>query len=689
MGTPRRPARRRFPHHVRRAGVIVAAVLAALVLFLWLFDWSILGGPVAALASRALHRKVQIGHFSAHLLRWAPTVTIRDLRVANPSWADGPYMAQIGSVTVGIEPWQLLRGRLVLSQLQIDDPKLDLQRDAQRRANWDFNAAAENPQPPKPATAPHLPAVNLFTMQGGSLTLRDDIRKLRFEGRVIATERNARSRPEPLRIQGHGELNGEPFKLSFDGSALFNLRLDQPYRFAATISAGSLSAAARGEIDRPFNFAHFGAALDLKGQNLAGLYYLTGLALPFTPPFHVAGNLRNDSQRFTFDHIEATVGSSDLHGKILVDAARARSLITAELTSRALDLGDLAPSVGAGVPNTANQADLSAPSPKRTTHGLLPTYHFDFDRLRKTDAQVQLHADSVKTKIPIKALQLGVRLDHGQLSLDPLKLTLPEGVMSGVVHIDARGSSAVAAMDLRLRNVDLAQFKSAQASTPPLEGTLLSRVQLKGSGNSVHDIFADSSGMFTAVIPHGAVRKAFAELTGINVARGLGLLVTGNQKQTPIRCAIAAFGVNNGVARVRELIFSTGAVRVTGSGDIDFINEGLNLQLRGQSKKFALFRIRAPIVIGGTFTKPSFGLKPGPLLAQGAVAAALGVLATPAAAVLAFVDPGLAKSADCNALLAQPQANSAEHPGPPRASTAAPAPKRPAPVPRASAQPHH
>jgi hypothetical protein len=50
------------------------------------------------------------------------------------------------------------------------------------------------------------------------------------------------------------------------------------------------------------------------------------------------------------------------------------------------------------------------------------------------------------------------------------------------------------------------------------------------------------------------------------------------------------------------------------------------------------------------------------LAKQGAVAAVLGAVATPVAAVLAFVDPGLAKNADCTGLtseaggkVAQPQ----------------------------------
>jgi uncharacterized protein involved in outer membrane biogenesis len=45
------------------------------------------------------------------------------------------------------------------------------------------------------------------------------------------------------------------------------------------------------------------------------------------------------------------------------------------------------------------------------------------------------------------------------------------------------------------------------------------------------------------------------------------------------------------------------------------------------------------------------------LAGQGAVASALGVLLTPAAAVLAFIDPGLAKNKDCAASVSASSAN--------------------------------
>ena len=69
-------------------------------------------------------------------------------------------------------------------------------------------------------------------------------------------------------------------------------------------------------------------------------------------------------------------------------------------------------------------------------------------------------------------------------------------------------------------------------------------------------------------------------------------------------------------------------------------------------------RLRSPVVIHGTLAHPSIGVQAGAGLGQAAAAVALGVVLTPLAAVLAFVDPGLAKDADCAALLtdAQPSA---------------------------------
>jgi uncharacterized protein involved in outer membrane biogenesis len=178
-------------------------------------------------------------------------------------------------------------------------------------------------------------------------------------------------------------------------------------------------------------------------------------------------------------------------------------------------------------------------------------------------------------------------------------------------------------------------------------------MQGRGHGDSVAKVLATTNGAATAVLPRGEVREAFAELTGINVARGLGLLLTKDQEHVGIRCGVADFKVQDGKMNVQNMVFDTENVLITGKGDIDLDNEALNVQVKGQPKKLRLFRLRSPIEIKGPLRKPSVAIEGGKAIGQTGVAAALGAVVAPLAAVIAFVDPGLAKDADCGSLMAE------------------------------------
>jgi uncharacterized protein involved in outer membrane biogenesis len=94
-------------------------------------------------------------------------------------------------------------------------------------------------------------------------------------------------------------------------------------------------------------------------------------------------------------------------------------------------------------------------------------------------------------------------------------------------------------------------------------------------------------------------------------------------------------------------------VLVTGHGGVDLRNERLDLALQGNSKKFRLLHLQSPIKVAGTLENPKVGIDPEKTLLQAGEGTVLGALLTPIAAVLAFIDVGLAKNADCSALLAQ------------------------------------
>jgi uncharacterized protein involved in outer membrane biogenesis len=143
------------------------------------------------------------------------------------------------------------------------------------------------------------------------------------------------------------------------------------------------------------------------------------------------------------------------------------------------------------------------------------------------------------------------------------------------------------------------------------------------------------------------------------VASALGLLLTNDQSQIDVHCAVADFSAKNGVMALRQFVFDTPVVMATGEGTVDLKNEQIDLAITGHPKKPQLIRLRAPITIKGPLDHPAIGVDARSAIVQGGIAAGVALVLSPLAAILPFVDPGLGKDADCGALLAQANAQGA------------------------------
>ena len=104
----------------------------------------------------------------------------------------------------------------------------------------------------------------------------------------------------------------------------------------------------------------------------------------------------------------------------------------------------------------------------------------------------------------------------------------------------------------------------------------------------------------------------------------------------------------------QNIVMDTQNVMITGKGTINLRTEALDLSVNGQPKKVRLANLKSPVLVRGSLRKPAVTLDTAHVVKQGAIAGALAAIA-PLAAVLAFVDPGLAKDVDCGALLSEAQ----------------------------------
>jgi uncharacterized protein involved in outer membrane biogenesis len=262
--------------------------------------------------------------------------------------------------------------------------------------------------------------------------------------------------------------------------------------------------------------------------------------------------------------------------------------------------------------------------------------------------------------IHLKAASTKLKLNAGVLRAEPLMLDLPQGRVSGYVQLNARKAKPVTDLDLRLVNGRLEQLVPVtfQGSTP-FAGSLVARAKLIGTGDSVHRAFSNANGEVMIVAPGGEIRESIAQLLGVNVIKGLGLLFNKDQDTTPIRCGVARFEARNGVLNASQIVFDTGPTLVTGSGTINMDTERLDFRVQGHPKKFQLVRLIAPVTIKGTLLSPKVGVETGKAIGQAGIGVALATVLSPIAAILPFVDAGLAKDANCAALLSEGAAQGA------------------------------
>lgn len=636
-GGLRHPGR---PEAFAAGGTVLLLLL--FVLFLALFQWNWLRGPIGSWASAKYDREIELnGDLDVNLFSLTPSAQVRGLRIGGPDWAPDEDTLKVADLQASVRLGALLGGRIEMPSLVITRPEVVLIADEDGRLSWVLEPDKTNDQGAK------IPLINHLVIREGTLSL--DERKRDLTLRATISAREGTDGQAGFHLDGRGTMNGTPLRLEVRGGPFINIRRDRPYGFKAELSGVGSTLIADGSITRPFDLGQFTATLRLQGRDLADLYLLTGITTPNTPPYRLSGTLKRDDSLFTFNDFSGRVGTSDLSGDLKIDRVSTRLRVDADLRSRLLDIDDLAAVLG-GTPTVTAAGDTVMTSGAGAR--LLPTAPLNVERLRAMDGTLRYRAARVKRNdLDIRQVDLGADLKDGILALDPVSFDFNRGTLNGTARINANRDTPYTTADFRLRGYPLESIVPARDGAPVVTGSALGRAKLEGPGASVHDFAANSTGTLSLVVPQGRIRSAFAELLGINVTAGLGKLLSGDQGSSEIRCAVADFTVRRGTATARTFVIDTTPVLARGTGTIDLGAETMNLRIDGETKQARLIRLWSPITVRGPLTAPRVGIESGEVAGQVGLGAAIGALINPLIALLPFVDPGLAEDANCGALI--------------------------------------
>lgn len=608
-----------------------AAALAVIGLGTALFDWNVLRRPLEYVISGRLEREIRInGPLSVHLWSLHPSLSAEEVELANAPGGKAPHLARVGRLQITLNLTESLKGNWVLDGLDLDRADVQLEEDAAGKGNWLFGRQGDE--------APLAVRYGKIRIRDGTLGLRLPARKVDLKLRITSEQDKER-----LNVTVAGSWAGEAVDISGKADVVQGLLYgNQPYSVDARGSIGPTRFSVSGSAADLAQIDGLDILFTLSGQSLAGLFPLTGVPLPATPPYRIAGRLVRTGPSWQFQDIDGKVGSSDVSGRLSIDRSTTPQKLAGKLRSGRLDLSDLSGFIGA---RTSTGQEI-APRPGK----VLPSRPLGFEKIAAANVDLDFVIDDFRnTELPLDSAQGRLTIVDRQVSLSPLKLGLAKGVTDGKLELDTRKQPASAKLDMRATRLQLRELLPDTNSRRFTSGVLGGHATLAMRGQSVADLLASANGTLGLAMTGGSTDRLLVRLANLDVANSLVSWLSGGQRED-IRCIIADMEATNGVLKPRTLILDTARTRVRGKGEINLRDETLDLHLRTEAKDTSLLALRGPLYLGGSFADPVVRPEPLPVGSRIAGAVALGLIAPPLA-LLPLIETGGAEHSPCSTTL--------------------------------------
>ena len=655
----------RWRRVARNVAVVLVATIAAIWLVLFITKGRFLKGTFERVVGGLTNRQVTVGgDFQLYFAPLKIKFYAEKLAIANPAWATRPHLFTADRIDTRIAPLSLLFGKRRLYWLDLTNGAVDLEwTKAHDHNSWTFSEKKGG----KPLD---LPRIDRATVTGTQVRYLDPRLQLLADVKLDTIRSTDARIGEAVGLDGGGRLRGTPFTvvarlLSPDDTVA---RGKNELVMRARAAGNTIDVA--GTLPSIAAFENVPLAVQARGRNLATLLDIIGVAIPNTRTYRLRAQLVQSGPEYRFTHLRGTFGDSDVRGRLTI-ANRERLHLDSQLTTRQLDIVDAAPFIGYNPDIVAEKGAVAAAAATGAAPArILPDAALPITTMQRFDADLTWRIDRVRSKrLPIENIDMVLDLERGRLALSPLTMSMARGNLANDIVFDTRQRPSAVSYDVRLAPTPLgrllAGYGVAESGT---SGTIRGRIQLKGRGDTIHDSLSTANGRIAFVIPSGSLWTRNVQLAEIDLGVFIQKMFEQELKEpVQINCGLVAFTVRGGVAATDPILIDTKKNVILGNGGFSFRSEALDLAFRADAKKFSLFSGQSPVGVNGYFASPSLNVISPQLVARAGAGLGLAIVGTPVAALLAFVDPGDAKAAQCGPVLAaKPAAAQRDKDGKPR-----------------------
>ena len=620
--------------------ILLVAVIAlgiAGVIFLRNLNLDDYKDEIAAVVKEITERDLTLrGHISFSL-SLKPTITVRDVALANAPWGEAEHMLEVDRLLIQLDLLRLVIGTFDTSVVTLSGGRLFLERATDGRANWRIDLDQQDIALTKDYLGGPFPYLHAAYAEQLKFAYTDRRSAYRLQGELTGMDAQVDAAGQMLQLQLNGHLKDRAFTgkgaiaalktLHAGGSSPLelSLRLDEAVvKFDGTVGTNG----AGDDLDVRF---------DLTASHLDNLAPLLDVELPDLGTARAGGRIVASDKRLALSELDAHLGESDLRGSIEMIIGDTPSL-SVDLSSDRLDITPLLED-RAGVPNASQ-------STQSEVENLFSDAPLQVPQLPSFDAGLKLSvAALVAGDLSFSDISLRARSSHDEIEINPFTLTYKGSKVSGPITFKP-GPDPQIAIKFLAQNFDLGTFLKEHKVTDLVEGDIDVGFDVRGQGKSVHEIVASLNGTAGVVMGKGRIPSRYVDLIAAGLLRSLMPWKKG-ANETKIKCALGQFVIKNGKLKTKSLLFDTKNITMTGHGTLDLRTEKINLTLLPRPKDPALLSLATGLRVTGTLLDTKISLDPASVakeIAEGAVGV---LLFGPAGILIPFASLGAGHHHPC------------------------------------------
>lgn len=579
---------------MKRIAMIVGGVVVVLIVGLFVvlatIDVNQYKGVVQEQVATATGRTLTIEGDMDLAISLSPAIVLNGVRFQNAEWGSRPDMAVIERIEASVPLIPLISGNIEVTRLALINPDILLERNAQGRANWEFQTDESTDDVESDATAMAISSIEI------------DDAKLVFKDAQAGSDVSAAL--GSLRTSIAGTLTNPTIRrLNLDDLAATIESNDGTPATELAITTFTLTPDSSGtEVDLEAIVS--GQTVSAKGS-VGPLERLVAMDGDFPAKLKV----RLDDFEFDAD-LKATLSG-------------VRPKIVGTLKADEVDLSAL---------TAEEEAPLGAK--------IFPSDPIPMDILKVMDADINIEINRIVLigDLAFTDAKTNLVLDDGRLR-QTQTASIAGGAMSSETTFAAPdGSVTIQAKGQGISAEGLA--KDLGASDLITKGDIDFDVDLRGRGNTVANIMSSLDGSMVAGMGEARIRNDAINLAGADFLAQLISKINpfiAQEEFTVAQCAVVNLQVQDGVARTdKGIAFVSDRMEITSSGNINLGEEKLDLNIRPKAKEglgVGMGKLTQMIKVTGPLSSPGIGLDAGGTVkALGSIA---GAFATGGASLLA------------------------------------------------------